>query len=84
MLSLNKPFDEKKFFNFFQILRNRFDEFKRTVETGSERYSRCERLAKWLLEDNTPYEDEVKERQEQLRYYLVVFFIPALQTGQGV
>ena len=54
-------------YEHLQILRNRFDEFKRTVETGSERYNRCERLANWLLEDNTPYEEEVKERQEQLR-----------------
>ncbi|XP_071162084.1 spectrin beta chain-like isoform X8 [Mytilus edulis] len=54
-------------YEHLQILRNRFDEFRRTVEAGTERYNRCERLAKWLLEDNTPYEDVVKERQEQLR-----------------
>ncbi|XP_048733527.1 spectrin alpha chain, non-erythrocytic 1-like isoform X2 [Ostrea edulis] len=49
------------------ILRNRFEEFKRTVEAGTERFNRCERLAKWLLEDKTQYEDEVKERQAHLR-----------------
>lgn len=51
-----------------QILRNRFDEFKRTVDAGTERFNRCERLAKWLLEDKTQYEDQVKERQGHLRY----------------
>ncbi|XP_061172689.1 spectrin beta chain, non-erythrocytic 5-like [Saccostrea echinata] len=49
------------------ILRNRFEEFKRTVEAGTERFNRCERLAKWLLEDKTQYEDQVKERQAHLR-----------------
>nr|XP_022333961.1 spectrin alpha chain, non-erythrocytic 1-like isoform X4 [Crassostrea virginica] len=49
------------------ILRNRFDEFKRTVDAGTERFNRCERLAKWLLEDKTQYEDQVKERQAHLR-----------------
>ncbi|XP_053397827.1 spectrin alpha chain, non-erythrocytic 1-like isoform X5 [Mercenaria mercenaria] len=48
------------------ILRNKFDEFKRTVESNQERFSRCERMAKWLVEDKGPYTKQVLERQEQL------------------
>ncbi|KAL5008187.1 hypothetical protein ScPMuIL_013768 [Solemya velum] len=48
------------------ILRDKFDEFKRTVDAGYERFNRCERLSKWLLEDKSPYEQQVQERQTQL------------------
>ncbi|KAK3092932.1 hypothetical protein FSP39_009051 [Pinctada imbricata] len=49
------------------VLRNRFDEFRRTVDAGTERFNRCEKLANWLLEDKTPYEGQVKEIQEDVR-----------------
>ncbi|KAL4238363.1 Spectrin beta chain [Mactra antiquata] len=48
------------------ILRNKFDEFKRNVESNQERFNRCERMAKWLLEDKGPYTKDVLDRQEQL------------------
>lgn len=48
------------------ILRNKFDEFKRQVESNQERFNRCERMAKWLVEDKGPYTTQVLERQEQL------------------
>lgn len=48
------------------ILRNKFDEFKRTVESNQERFSRCESMAKWLLEDKGQYSKQVLDRQEQL------------------
>lgn len=48
------------------ILRNKFDEFRRQVESNQERYNRCDRMAKWLVEDKGPYTTQVLERQEQL------------------
>ena len=48
------------------ILRNKFDEFKRQVDSNQERYNRCERMANWLLEDKGQYTKQVMERQEQL------------------
>ena len=49
-----------------QILRNKFDEFKRQVEASQERFNRCERMAKWLVEDKGPYTKDVLQRQDQL------------------
>ncbi|XP_041352702.1 spectrin beta chain, non-erythrocytic 5-like isoform X2 [Gigantopelta aegis] len=54
-------------FEHVQILKNKFDEFKRTVEAGSERYNRCERMAKTLLEDKGSHTIEVQLRQQELR-----------------
>ncbi|XP_033735465.1 spectrin beta chain, non-erythrocytic 5-like isoform X2 [Pecten maximus] len=54
-------------YEYLVILRNRFDEFKRSIEAGGERFNQCERLAKTLLEDNVPYREQVEERQDQLR-----------------
>ncbi|XP_069119024.1 LOW QUALITY PROTEIN: spectrin beta chain-like [Argopecten irradians] len=54
-------------YEYLVILRNRFDEFKRSIEAGGERFNQCERLAKTLLEDNIPYREQVEERQDQLR-----------------
>ena len=48
------------------ILRNKFDEFRRNVESNQERFNRCDRMAKWLLEDKGPYTTQVLERQDQL------------------
>ena len=49
-----------------QILRNKFDEFKRQVEASQERFNRCERMAKWLVEDKGPYTKDVLQRQDHL------------------
>ncbi|KAL8620004.1 hypothetical protein ACOMHN_015286 [Nucella lapillus] len=54
-------------FEHLQILRNKFDEFKRGVEAGTERFNACERMAKYLLEDRGTHTAQVQERQEQLR-----------------
>ena len=43
------------------ILRNKFDEFRRNVESNQERFNRCERMAKWLLEDKGPYAGQVRD-----------------------
>ncbi|KAJ8309236.1 hypothetical protein KUTeg_014110 [Tegillarca granosa] len=49
------------------VLRNRFDEFKRTVDAGQERFNRCEKLSKILIEEKTPYESQVEEKEAQIR-----------------
>ncbi|KAK7105089.1 spectrin beta chain, non-erythrocytic 5-like isoform X3 [Littorina saxatilis] len=54
-------------FEHLQILKNKFDEFKRGVEAGTERFNACERMAKYLLEDRGTHTAQVQERQEQLR-----------------
>ena len=50
-----------------QILRSKFDEFKRTVEAGTERFNMCERQARYLTEDRGDHTGEVAERQENIR-----------------
>ena len=50
-----------------QILRSKFDEFKRKVEAGTERFNRCERQAKYLIEDRGSHTDEVIDRQDKVR-----------------
>ncbi|PVD25646.1 hypothetical protein C0Q70_13305 [Pomacea canaliculata] len=54
-------------FEHLQILRNKFDEFKRTVETGAERFNLCERMAKYLLDDRGDHTLQVQQRQEELK-----------------
>ncbi|XP_067682927.1 spectrin beta chain, non-erythrocytic 5-like isoform X3 [Haliotis asinina] len=54
-------------YEHLQILKSKFEEFKRKVEAGSERFNRCERLAKWLLDDKGPHTVQVQQRQEHLR-----------------
>ena len=53
-------------YEHLMILRNKFDDFKRQVESNQERFNRCERMAKWLVEDKGPYTKQVLDRQEQL------------------
>ncbi|XP_052269284.1 spectrin beta chain, non-erythrocytic 1-like isoform X3 [Dreissena polymorpha] len=48
------------------ILRNKFDEFRRQVESNQERFNRCEKMARWLVDDKGPYTKQVQERQDQL------------------
>ena len=52
----------------FQILRSKFDEFKRTVEAGTERFNMCERQARYLTDDRGDHTGEVIERQEHIRW----------------
>ncbi|XP_076441755.1 spectrin beta chain, non-erythrocytic 5-like [Babylonia areolata] len=54
-------------YEHLQILRNKFDEFKRGVDAGTERFNACERMAGYLLEDRGTHTAQVQERQEQLR-----------------
>ncbi|GFO34699.1 spectrin beta chain, non-erythrocytic 5-like, partial [Plakobranchus ocellatus] len=50
-----------------QILRSKFDEFKRKVEAGTERFNMCERQARYLTDDRGSHTGEVMDRQEHIR-----------------
>uniref|UniRef100_A0A0N5AM27 Spectrin beta chain n=1 Tax=Syphacia muris TaxID=451379 RepID=A0A0N5AM27_9BILA len=48
-------------------LKTRFEEFKQSVKTGSERFVHCEATAKSLLKRNPPFVRDILMRQEKLR-----------------
>ncbi|XP_055880886.1 spectrin beta chain, non-erythrocytic 2-like isoform X3 [Biomphalaria glabrata] len=54
-------------FEHLELLRNKFDEFRRSVDARTERYNTCERLANYLIEDRGPHTKEVATRQETIR-----------------
>ncbi|VVD03116.1 unnamed protein product [Leptidea sinapis] len=39
----------------YRVLRSKFEELRHRVESGAERFSQCEELAKKLLASNSPY-----------------------------
>ncbi|KAL7032819.1 hypothetical protein ACKWTF_007407 [Chironomus riparius] len=49
------------------ILKNKFDDLKHRIELGAERFNQCEDYAKKLINNNSPYVDDIDGRQEQLR-----------------
>ncbi|XP_052120778.1 spectrin beta chain, non-erythrocytic 1 isoform X4 [Frankliniella occidentalis] len=53
-------------YEHLQILQNKFDELKRSVEAGSERFNQCEELAKKLIANESPYIPDIEKRQVQL------------------
>uniref|UniRef100_A0A158QA40 Spectrin beta chain n=1 Tax=Enterobius vermicularis TaxID=51028 RepID=A0A158QA40_ENTVE len=48
-------------------LRKRFEEFKQSVKTGSERFVHCETTANSLLKRSPPFARDILKRQEKLR-----------------
>ncbi|XP_050676650.1 spectrin beta chain, non-erythrocytic 5 isoform X3 [Leptidea sinapis] len=48
------------------VLRSKFEELRHRVESGAERFSQCEELAKKLLASNSPYIGDIEKRQEAL------------------
>ncbi|XP_063632305.1 spectrin beta chain, non-erythrocytic 2 [Cydia splendana] len=48
------------------ILRSKFEELRHRVESGAERFSQCEELAKKLLASESPYIADIEQRQEAL------------------
>ncbi|XP_063371372.1 spectrin beta chain [Cydia amplana] len=48
------------------ILRSKFEELRHRVESGAERFSQCEELAKKLLASESPYIADIEHRQEAL------------------
>ena len=51
-----------------QVLQNKFDDFKHSIEAGFERFTQCEELAKKLIASESPYTADIECRQEQLRW----------------
>ncbi|VDK61916.1 unnamed protein product [Onchocerca ochengi] len=48
-------------------LQSRFEDFKQSVKTGSERFVHCESAANALLRRNPPFGRDILKRQEKLR-----------------
>ncbi|VIO98093.1 probable spectrin beta chain, putative [Brugia malayi] len=48
-------------------LQSRFEDFKQSVKTGSERFVHCESAANALLRRNPPFARDILKRQEKLR-----------------
>lgn len=48
------------------ILQAKFNDFKHRIEAGSERFNQCEELAKKLINNESPYIQDIEKRQEQL------------------
>ncbi|KAL4703864.1 hypothetical protein ACJJTC_010798 [Scirpophaga incertulas] len=48
------------------ILQSKFDKLRLCVESGAERFSQCEELAKKLLASDSPYILDIEKRQEDL------------------
>ncbi|CAP39687.2 Protein CBR-SMA-1 [Caenorhabditis briggsae] len=48
-------------------LQSKFDEFKQSVKTGSERFTSCETAANTILRRNPPFARDVVKKQEKLR-----------------
>ncbi|CAB3398580.1 unnamed protein product [Caenorhabditis bovis] len=48
-------------------LQSKFDEFKQSVKTGSERFISCEKAASAILRRNPPFARDVVKKQEKLR-----------------
>lgn len=49
------------------LLRSKFDDWKRRMDAGSERFNQCEELALKLITNESPYAADIEKRQEQLR-----------------
>ncbi|CAL1542371.1 unnamed protein product [Lymnaea stagnalis] len=54
-------------FEHLELLRSKFDEFKRKVEASTERFNSCERSAKYLTDDRGPHTKDVATMQESIR-----------------
>ncbi|VDO69394.1 unnamed protein product [Heligmosomoides polygyrus] len=54
-------------YEHFKDLQSRFEEFKQSVKTGSERFVSCEAAANALLRRNPPFGRDILKKQEKLR-----------------
>ncbi|VDK78440.1 unnamed protein product [Cylicostephanus goldi] len=54
-------------YEHFKELQSRFEEFKQSVRTGSERFVSCEAAANALLRRNPPFGRDILKKQEKLR-----------------
>lgn len=53
-------------FEHLLILQAKFNDFKHRIDTDSERFSQCEVLAKKLINNESPYIEDIEKRQDQL------------------
>ena len=67
-----------------QELQSKFDEFKQSVKTGSERFRLCETAANSILRRNPPFARDILKRQEKLRsvWTLLVDYIEGEKVWQ--
>uniref|UniRef100_A0A0K0DJQ5 PH domain-containing protein n=1 Tax=Angiostrongylus cantonensis TaxID=6313 RepID=A0A0K0DJQ5_ANGCA len=54
-------------YEHFKELQSRFEDFKQSVRTGSERFVSCEAAANALLRRNPPFGRDILKKQEKLR-----------------
>ena len=52
----------------FQMIQKKFAEFQLGIEAGVERFKQCEKTASQLLDNNSPYAQQIIERQEHIRW----------------
>lgn len=53
-------------YEHLQILQAKFDDFKRRIDAGSERWRQCENLAQKLINNDSPYTSDITQNQQQL------------------
>jgi len=51
-----------------QLIQNKFSEFQLSIEAGSQRFERVDKMATELVEEENPKSTVILERQEDLRY----------------
>lgn len=61
-----------------QLLQNKFDDLKHSVDIGAERLNQCNDFAKKLLASESENTADIEKRQDQLRY-TIIKQIPALR-----
>lgn len=54
-------------YEHLMILQEKFDDFKRKIDSGSERFNQCEELARKLVSNESPYSEDIETKQDQLR-----------------
>jgi len=50
-----------------QLIQNKFSEFQLSIEAGSQRFERVDKMATELVEEENPKSTVILERQEDLR-----------------
>ncbi|CAD6193236.1 unnamed protein product [Caenorhabditis auriculariae] len=66
-------------------LQSKFEEFKQSVKTGSERFVSCEAAANAILRRNPPFSRDILKKQEKLRsvWTLLLDYIESRETKLG-
>ncbi|GMS78986.1 hypothetical protein PENTCL1PPCAC_1161 [Pristionchus entomophagus] len=69
-------------YDHLKELQIKFEEFKQTVKTGTERFRSCEAAANSILRRNPPFAKDILKRQEKLRsvWTLLVDYIESREA----